>query len=93
MQDGARANAKKIKSPPRLKKRKKRYIYIMTIQDLEAGVSHLRPKELKKFRAWFEKFDADEWDKEFEADANSGRLESQANQALKDFSAGKCTPL
>jgi hypothetical protein len=65
----------------------------MTIQDLEACVSHLRPKELKKFRAWFEEFDADEWDKEFESDANSGRLDSLANQALKDFAAGKCTSI
>ena len=65
----------------------------MTIQDLEAGVTHLHPKELKEFRAWFEEFDSDKWDKEFESDANSGKLDSLANQALKDFTAGKCTRL
>lgn len=63
----------------------------MTIQDLESAVSQLQPTELKKFRAWFEVFDADEWDRNFEADARSGKLDALAKEALDDFAAGKCS--
>jgi hypothetical protein len=65
----------------------------MTIQDLETAVTQLRPNELKKFRVWFEEFDAVRWDKQFEADIQTGKLDALAQQALDDFSAGKCTEI
>ena len=47
----------------------------MTIIELEQAVTQLSPKELSRFRAWFEEYYAQLWDKQIEADAKSGRLD------------------
>jgi hypothetical protein len=65
----------------------------MLVQELESTVLSLRPKELKKFRTWFEKFDAEKWDEQFENDVDSGKLDSLAKTALRDFAKGKCTSI
>ncbi len=59
------------------------------VQEIEKAISSLPPKELTKFRAWFEEFDAAVWDRQFEEDARSGRLDEMANRALADFNDGK----
>jgi hypothetical protein len=59
------------------------------VQEIEKAISSLPPKELAKFRAWFEEFDAAVWDRQFEEDARSGRLDEMANKALADFKDGK----
>ena len=56
---------------------------------LEQAVAQLPPKELARFRKWFEEFDAKIWDRQFEQDAQSGKLDKLANQAISDFRAGK----
>jgi len=65
----------------------------MTIHELESAVTQLRPDELKTFRVWFEEFDAVEWDNQFVADVQAGKLDLIAQQALADFSSGKCTEI
>jgi len=69
------------------------YIYSMTVKDIETALTKLPPRELKEFRSWFERFDAEEWDEQFEADAKSGKLDRLADQALTDFENGRCTDL
>ncbi len=59
------------------------------ILKLEQEVSKLPPKELARFRKWFEEFDAKIWDRQFEEDAKSGKLGKLADQAISDFRAGK----
>ena len=59
------------------------------ILQLEQAVSQLPPKELARFRKWFEEFDAKIWDRQFEKDAKSGKLDKLANRAIADFRAGK----
>ena len=59
------------------------------VLEIEQAVSQLPPKELARFREWFEEFDAKMWDRQFEEDARSGRLDKLANQAIADFRAGK----
>ena len=49
--------------------------------------------ELAAFRAWFEQFDADQWDRQFEADASSGKLDALADRALRSLENGEATPL
>ena len=63
------------------------------VQDIEKAVSNLPPNDLERFRAWFEEFDAIEWDRQFEEDASSGRLDAIAQEAIEDFSKGKCKEL
>lgn len=47
------------------------------------------PDELKRFRAWYETFDADLWDEQIEKDAVAGRLDGLAETAVEDHRAGK----
>ena len=49
------------------------------ILQIERAVSKLPPKELARFREWFEKFDAKIWNKQFEQDAKSGNLGKRVN--------------
>ena len=63
------------------------------VKEIEEAVAHLPKRELDRFRAWFEDFDAERWDEQFEEDARSGKLDGLANQALKDLEEGRATAL
>lgn len=65
----------------------------MTIQEIERAIADLKPRELARFRQWFEEFDAQAWDEQFEHDAKSGKLDNLANKAINDFRAGKAREL
>jgi len=65
----------------------------MSIQELEQAVAQLPPKDLARFREWFDEFDAQVWDKQFETDVKSGKLYKIAEQALNDYHAGKAKGL
>jgi len=68
-------------------------LYVMSVEDLEAAVSHLSTVECARFREWFEEFAADQWDREIEADIRAGRFDAAGKRADEDFEAGRCTPL
>ena len=59
------------------------------VEEIEEAVSALPPEELAKFRAWFERFDAELWDEQIGRDAEAGKLNKLARQALEDFEAGR----
>jgi hypothetical protein len=65
----------------------------MTIQEIEQAIADLSPKELARFREWFEEFDAQAWDEQFENDAKSGKLDKMADRAIRDYRAGKAKEL
>ena len=54
-----------------------------TVQAIEAAVEQLAPEQRAEFRAWFEAFDAHEWDMQMEQDLQSGRLDWLAEEALE----------
>lgn len=60
-----------------------------TLQEIEKAVSNFTPKELAKFRTWFEKFDAALWDKQLADDVKAGKLGAIADKAISDFKKGK----
>jgi hypothetical protein len=64
-----------------------------TVQEIEQAVSQLAPRDLARFRQWFDAFEAVAWDKQFERDARAGKLDQLANQALADYNAGNCQEL
>ena len=64
---------------------------MITVQAIEAAVEQLAPEQRAEFRAWFEAFDAHEWDMQMEQDLQSGRLNWLAEEALGDLAAGRCT--
>jgi hypothetical protein len=53
-----------------------------TAEDIEQAVEQLPPRELARFRAWFEAFDADQFDAAIERDARNGELDAFAEEAI-----------
>jgi hypothetical protein len=67
-----------------------RYIPDMTTaEDIEKTVEQLAPRELARFRAWFEAFDAEQFDAAIERDAHAGKLDAHAEEALAAHHAGR----
>ena len=64
-----------------------------TVEDIEKAIIELPRDQLKKFRAWYEKFDASAWDEQIEKDAVGGKLDTLADAATVDHKAGKSKEL
>lgn len=54
------------------------------VEQVEGQVKSLNADELKAFRDWFARYDADIWDLQIEADVKNGKLLSLADRALRD---------
>jgi len=65
----------------------------MSVDELEKAVAALPPDKLAKFRAWYEEFDAANWDRQIERDIKTGKLDKLADEALADFKAGRAREL
>ncbi len=63
------------------------------VEQLEQQIAALNEDELRVLRAWFARFDADDWDRQIASDAKSGKLERLAARALRDHEAGRSTEL
>jgi hypothetical protein len=59
------------------------------LQAVEQAVQELGPEELEEFRAWFEEFDAAQFDAKIKSDALNGRLDALAEAALREHRAGR----
>jgi hypothetical protein len=71
-----------------------RYIAPMTTaEDIEKAVEGLPPRELERFCAWFERFQAERFDDLIERDARSGKLDGLADEAIADFRKGRAREL
>ena len=57
------------------------------------AVAKLSTAELAAFRAWFEAFDAAQFDKKIAQDALNGRLDRIAEDALADYREGRAREL
>jgi len=64
-----------------------------TVEDIEKAVAELPQDQLREFRAWYEKFDADAWDDQIQSDIASGKLDSLAEAAIAEHLDGKSTKL
>ena len=64
-----------------------------SVREIENAVRDLPEEELKRFRAWYEEFDAELWDRQFKDDVAKGKLDDLAAQALQDLNAGKTTKI
>lgn len=63
------------------------------IEQLEREIEKLSRAQLAKFREWFHRHDAAEWDRQVEADAQAGRLDALADKALAAHKTGKTKDL
>lgn len=64
-----------------------------TVEDIEKAVAKLTPKQLAKFRAWFDEFQAQLFDDQIERDANAGKLDKFAEEALRAHREGRSREL
>ena len=64
-----------------------------TAEDIEKAIEQLDPRELARFRAWFEMFDADRFDATIESDVRAGKLDAFAEEALAAHRAGRSRDL
>jgi hypothetical protein len=51
-------------------------------EDIAKAVEQFAPRELARFRAWFEAFGAEQFDAAIERDAHAGKLDALAEEAL-----------
>ena len=65
----------------------------MTVEDIEKAVARLTARELDRFRAWFDEFDAARFDAKIERDAQDGKLDGLADRAADDFRKGRTREL
>jgi hypothetical protein len=59
------------------------------LEKLEREVQRLSHAEMVAFRAWFRKYDSDEWDRQIEEDARTGKLDSLAEEAVSAYRTGR----
>jgi hypothetical protein len=64
-----------------------------TAEDIEKAVEKLAPRELARFRAWFETFDAEQFDDAIARDISAGKLEAHADEALAAHRTGRSRDL
>jgi hypothetical protein len=64
-----------------------------TAEDIEKAVEQLAPRELARFRAWFEAFDAQRFDAAIEQNIRAGKLDAHAEEALAAHRAGRSREL
>jgi major membrane immunogen (membrane-anchored lipoprotein) len=65
----------------------------MRVEDIEQGILGLPQDQLKQFRAWYAKFDANKWDEQIEQDAKDGKLDAIADSAFAEYKSGKARKL
>ncbi len=64
-----------------------------TAEEVEKAVEQLAPGELARFRAWFEVFEAQQFDAAIERDARAGKLDAHAEEALAAHRVGRSREL
>jgi hypothetical protein len=64
-----------------------------TAEDIEKAIEQLDSRELARFRAWFEAFDAQQFDAAIERDVQAGKLDALADEALAMHRAGRSREL
>lgn len=63
------------------------------VEEIEKAVKSLPASELRRFRRWFDSFDAEAWDAQIEADATAGKLDALASAAVQDYESGNVREL
>ena len=64
-----------------------------SLQRIESQVAALPETDLRKFRSWFDEFDAQRWDQKLNSDIMQGKLDHVAAEALAHYDSGQCKPV
>ena len=63
------------------------------LEDIVSAIARLSPADVAKLRAWFEDFEARQFDERIERDAKAGKLDRLASEARADNAAGRTREL
>ena len=63
------------------------------LDQIEAAVAELAPREFERFRMWFEEFQAAKFDEKIARDVEGGRLDAFAEAAAKEHRKGRTREL
>jgi hypothetical protein len=63
------------------------------LEDIEAAVAELAPREFERFRAWFDEFQSARFDEKIARDAENGRLDRLADTAAAEHRKGRTREL
>ena len=63
------------------------------LDEIEAAVAELAPREFERFRTWFEEFQAAKFAGKIARDVQGGRLDAFAEAAAKDHRKGRTRAL
>lgn len=66
---------------------------ISNLEQIEAAIISLPPKEFEVLRSWFFDLDYERWDQQLEQDIADGKLDALAQEAIAEFKAGHCREL
>jgi hypothetical protein len=61
---------------------------MISAEDIAKAIEQLPPHELAHFRAWFEQFEARQFDAAIARDARAGKLDAHADEAIAAHRAG-----
>jgi hypothetical protein len=64
-----------------------------TVEDIEKAIERLAPREFDRLRAWFEDYQAAQFDERIARDAKAGKLDGLAERAIADFRKGRAREL
>jgi len=65
----------------------------MDIEQIQAAILSLRPKDFEDLMAWLKSHCAQTWDKQIAEDLESGRLDSLLAEVDEEYEAGLARPL
>jgi len=65
----------------------------VTVDEIERAIEQLPPEELAGFRAWFERFDAVQFDLALERGVQLGKLDVLLEETLSAYRAGQARDL
>lgn len=64
-----------------------------TIEELEAKVKLLNPRELAEFREWFQRYEDEVWDRKIRDDQAMGKFDALIAAAREEAAQGKAREL
>jgi hypothetical protein len=64
-----------------------------TAEEIEKAIERLAPRELALFRAWYEAFDAAQFDAAIERDVQAGKLDGLVDEAVAAHRLGQSREL
>lgn len=65
----------------------------MSVQEIEAAIKELPPKEVAALTAWLAEYHAEFWDRQLDDDLEEARLDTLLAEVEREYAQGLARPL